>query len=392
MLRVIHVITDLDTGGAETMLLKVAAGLKEKGVQQWIVSLRQDGTIKKHLENCGIEVVSLDLSHLLYIVRDISVFVSMLRRCRPHVVQGWMYHGNFMSLVAKLVCPRAKIVWNVRQAMGNFAKEKWSTRIIVRVCGLLSLIPAAVIYNSCVSSTQHEKKAHYANKRSMVIPNGFDTSVYCPSKTIGSDARELLGIPKSAFVFGHVARFHAVKGQSIFLRAARDFAREVDRVFFVMVGTNITPDNSELQPLSEALVTSRKLFMLGERHDMPNIYRMFDAFCLSSMNEGFPNTVGEAMSCEVPCIVTDVGDCRSIVGDSGYIVKPGDERGLGRILRLLYMMPVADREELGKRARARVLESYSLESVIFRYRQLYTAMRENVPLENLREWNMRERS
>ena len=112
--------------------------------------------------------------------------------------------------------------------------------------------------------------------------------------------------------------------------------------------------------------------LLGPRTDIPAIAAALDVGVLSSAyGEGFPNVVGEAMACGVPCVVTDTGDSAAVVGDSGVVVPPRDPRALaGGVLRLLGL-PAAERAALGAVARRRIEEQYSLGAVAARYQTLY---------------------
>jgi glycosyltransferase involved in cell wall biosynthesis len=97
----------------------------------------------------------------------------------------------------------------------------------------------------------------------------------------------------------------------------------------------------------------------------------FDIVSSSSIGEGFPNTIGEAMACEVPCVVTNVGDSAAIVGDTGRVVPPGNPGALAKAWEELIDLGAAGREELGRRARARIVENFSLAAVVHRYESLY---------------------
>jgi glycosyltransferase involved in cell wall biosynthesis len=104
---------------------------------------------------------------------------------------------------------------------------------------------------------------------------------------------------------------------------------------------------------------------------MPRLTAAFDIACVSSSSEGFPNVIGEAMSCEIPCVVTDVGDSALIVGQTGRVVPPRDSKALAAGLRELIDLGREGRRQIGRTARQRVKELYDLPDIVRRYENLY---------------------
>jgi glycosyltransferase involved in cell wall biosynthesis len=115
-----------------------------------------------------------------------------------------------------------------------------------------------------------------------------------------------------------------------------------------------------------------RVSLLGERTDIPEVVAGFDLAALSSAwGEGFPNVVGEAMASGVPCVATDVGDCRWVIGPHGAIVPPRQSEALASALgRLLDLDPQA-RQQLGLAGRARILQQFSLQEVVSQYEALH---------------------
>ena len=129
-------------------------------------------------------------------------------------------------------------------------------------------------------------------------------------------------------------------------------------------------------PASSDLVRSAglggRVHLLGERTDMPAIFAALDVAVLcSAWGEGFPNAIGEAMACGVPCVATDVGDCRMILAGHGEIIAPRDPPALAAALKRLVQLPPERRREIGQSARRRIAAEFSLPAVAARYRRLY---------------------
>src|SRR5579864_9511445 len=113
-----------------------------------------------------------------------------------------------------------------------------------------------------------------------------------------------------------------MKDHTNFLRAAGLIARRYSNVYFVLAGSGVTADNSTILEIIASEGLQDRIFLLGERSDIPRLTAALDIACSASWSEGFPNTVGEAMACGVPCVVTDVGDSGYLVGNTGLKVSP----------------------------------------------------------------------
>jgi glycosyltransferase involved in cell wall biosynthesis len=139
-----------------------------------------------------------------------------------------------------------------------------------------------------------------------------------------------------------------------------------------MVGKDITIENPELQAMMRHEdINGDQIHFLGERKDITKIMSAIDILALPSDGEAFPNVVGEAMACETPSVVTDVGDCAAIVGETGRVVPPGDMAKFAEAVLDLLSKPKSERQSMGRAARARVKKLYDLDRVARDYRDLY---------------------
>jgi len=135
----------------------------------------------------------------------------------------------------------------------------------------------------------------------------------------------------------------------------------------------VSPENPTLAGIVPPELLERFIFP-GERTDVQRLMQAMDVFCLSSWSEAFPNVLGEAMACGVPCVATDVGDSADIIGDTGIVVPPSDTEALARGLMLMLEKPDEERRALGRAARQRVKEHYSLAAVVEEYARLYEGL------------------
>jgi len=242
---------------------------------------------------------------------------------------------------------------------------------------------SAIVFNSYLSRDQHVAFGIDSTK-CVVIPNGFDTTVWCPDKNERATVRQTLGIPCNARVVGHVGRYHPLKDQATLLGAMQTVMLRHPNVYLLLIGRDVSPDNSNLKEYFDRLPMDR-VYVTGERLDVPCLVRAMDVLCLSSRSEAFPNVLGEAMACGVVCVTTDAGDARVIVGETGLVVPIGDHNALARALSEVIGKDESELKSLGSRARDRITQHYSITEAASTYQNLLSANN----LTPLKSWSNR---
>jgi glycosyltransferase involved in cell wall biosynthesis len=370
-MRVLHLITDLMTGGAEMMLYKLVSRFDRDRFDTSIVSLRGRGTMGARIEAVGVPVYAMGMEDAGSGAAGLLRLVREVRRLKPDIIQGWMPHGNLCAALAGTMALRAQVLWNVRCSIDDLANEKAATRAVIRAGALGSARVRRIIYNSRVAAEQHEALGYPAAKRCL-LPNGFDCERFRPSPETRRALRAELGLGESDVVIGMVARFHPMKGHETFFRAAGTLAARYPSARFVLAGRGVVPEDAGLAALVRENGLQGRVHLLGEREDTFRIYPALDVSSLaSSWGEGFPNVVGEAMACGVPCVVTDVGDSAWVVGGHGVVVAPDQPEALAAGWASLLEAGAEGRARLGEAARERVVEHFSLERVVAQYEELY---------------------
>lgn len=373
-LRVLHVITDLYTGGAEQSLYKMlAAGLADQ-FENTVFSLMEDSSLTLKIRELGIRVLSAGMRTPVSAPGVLRKLHTEAQELQPDLIQGWMYHGNLAAWVGACMAPGSPaFLWNVRQSLYGLKNEKNLTRHVIRANRFLSSRASAILYNSHLSRSQHEEFG-FDGARARVIPNGFDLQHFYPSPERSAEVRASLGIGSEALVVGHVARLHPMKNHRGFLLAAVRLARARNGIHFVLAGRGVDSLATGLTGLIPGDLVSRFHF-LGERGDVADLMRAMDVLCLSSLwGEAFPNVLGEAMASAVPCVTTDVGDSAEIVGNTGLVVPPGDSQALADNIGMMLEKSREQRHALGCAARQRIESQFSLPAVIGQYQQLYEGL------------------
>ena len=205
----------------------------------------------------------------------------------------------------------------------------------------------------------------------IVIPNGTDLSAFRPNQGARHSVRKELEIPEEAPLIGLVGRFHPHKDHYNFLRAASSLYRDRRDVHFVLCGDEVTWQNSRLVGWIQEAGIQQCSHLLGRRDDIPRLTAALDIATSSSFGESFANVIVEAMSCGVPCVVTDVGDSAVIVGNTGRVVPPQNPQKLAHALRELLGLGHTGRTRLGIAARSRIQEYFDLPGAVARYENVY---------------------
>lgn len=357
------------------MLYKLLGAMDEERYDQAVVVLMDHAVYGPKIEALGVPVHALEMRQGKPSFEAVRKLRAIVREFAPDLVQGWMYHGNLAALLARATLKTKPIVcWNIRQTLYDIDKEKRLTKAVIKFGSWLSRKPDTIIYNSRVSATQHEEQG-YCDAVRKIIPNGFDADVFRFDAEARTRVRAELGIGDSDIVIGNVARYHPMKDHRGLIEAAATVKRSLPQARFVFVGDGVDATQAPLVDEIGARGLTDSILLLGERLDIPKVLSAFDAFTLTSAwGEGFPNAIGEAMACELPCVVTDIGDSAAIVDRFGTVVPPGDPDALAAALLAVLAETPERRREIGRGARERIRSVYSLAAVTADYEALYDGL------------------
>jgi len=375
-MKIVHVITCLNTGGAEMMLQKLIIESSHTEDEHVVISLMDEGTlgseIKKHVKlySIGMDPGAISLFALYKLFR-------IIKQENPNVIQGWMYHANIAALFVNIILNRI-LVWNIRQSLVDIKYEKKLTRLLINLSSFCSRFVNKIIFNSHISLSQHTAFG-FNQSNTLVIPNGFDlTSFQLASDENLYAFKKECKIPIESKIIGHVARYHPMKNHIGFIKEITKLLLGNRNLFCVMVGKGVDGNNRELISLIEGSKCKDQFILLGERSDLSKIYGCFDFTVNSSLwGEAFPNVIGESMACGTPCIVSDVGDSARIVAEFGFVYPPSQSNNL--ILRLQQALDVSstDYNELAFSCRRHISNNYSINAVYGKYANLYNNLISN---------------
>jgi glycosyltransferase involved in cell wall biosynthesis len=365
MPAVLHLITGLETGGAERMLARLVARMDRVRFPTAVVTMTGPGAIGPAIVAAGVPLDSLDLGRGRPDPRGLLRLIRILRARRPAILQSWLYHADLLALAARLLGFAPHLVWNLRCTESTISPRL--RFLLSRASG----VPDAVIVNSQYGERLH-RAIGYGPRHWMQIPNGFDTAALRPDPEAGRDLRAALGIGPEEPAILFPARYDPMKDHATFVAAAASFAAMRPDARFVLAGAGSGHDNRRLVAEIAANGLAGRTLLLGERADLDRLYPAFDLVTLTSAyGEGFPNVLGEAMACGIPCVATDSGDSAAIIGDTGEIVPTRQPQALAAAWRRMLDRGPEERRAIGLRARDRIVRHYDLDAVVTRYEQLY---------------------
>jgi glycosyltransferase involved in cell wall biosynthesis len=365
MKKIIHIITGLNSGGAESMLYKLIKYSDKTQYYHEVISLMDEGVIGEKIKGEGVRVHSLNLNKK----NLISSVIKAIKICKNFdIVNTWLYHADIIGfLIAKIFLSK-RLIWNIRHSNLDKDSNKSRTLKIVKLNCYLSKYVDFVTYNS-ESALENHYKAGYLNENSIVIPNGFELDRFQHDLESRQRIRGELGLNENQKVIITVGRWNIQKDYYTLLKALKKLKENNKNFKMLMCGTNLDLSNKELLGLINSYQLEENIILLGRRDDIPGLLSAADIYVSSSLGESFSNSIGEAMACELPCVVTNVGDSKKIIGDYGIAVESKDFNALSD--SILSFIENKNINRIGKNARLRIKAQYDIKSIIIIFESLF---------------------
>lgn len=371
-MKIVHVITGLEGGGAEAVLFRLCRA--DTADEHAVISLVDDGTYGQPLRDAGVAV------HCLRMPRGRVTFAGsrrlwrLLRASQADVVQTWMYHADLLGGVFARLAGLRRVFWGIRNSNLERGTSRFSTIAIARLCAALSrFVPHRIVCCAQRAAAIHVELG-YDRSRIIVIPNGYDLGQFRPDPAARARLRREWQVGEATTLLGMVGRFDPQKDHENLLQALEMVQRRGIDFRCVLVGDGMTPDNPALAGWIDARGLGGRVLALGRRSDVPVVMSALDLLVLSSRyGEAFPNVLAEAMACGTPCVTTDVGDSAEIVGGTGWVVRPGSAEDLAVAIGEA-IASISQEDEWRRRqvaCRARVEARYGIEAMVAAYRDAW---------------------
>jgi glycosyltransferase involved in cell wall biosynthesis len=362
-IRVLHVLNTLDIGGAEAVVLNLARACDRTRFDLRVASLGHDGPIGQQLRAADVPTFALGRRPGI----DPGLALAVARLCRTHAIDvihshnvaPWLYAGPIGRLVGAAVChtehsnlePGQRALWHAERA--------------------LAVLSRVVICDGEPVRRQLIERQGLSARKVITIHNGIDLARF-GRPADRAVARRAAGITGDGPIIGTVARLEPVKDQALLVRAFATVLAAEPTARLCLVGDGSL--RSALRDQAIAAGVGDAVVFLGHRDDVADLLPMFDVFALSSISEGLPLTLLEAMAAGLPCVATDVGAVADAVddGQSGRLVPARDEAGFAAALSQL----LRDREralQMGENGRQRARAHFDLRVMVRRYQDLWAA-------------------
>jgi glycosyltransferase involved in cell wall biosynthesis len=296
-----------------------------------------------------------------------------IRHAEPDVLHAYLGGANIVAMALKPLLPRTKVALGVRSSETHWADYTTLARTSFLMEGLASRRADLIVCNSGPGAKLYAGRGPAA-ERITVIPNGIDTSEFRPRPEERRRLRAEWGVGEGDVLVGVVARLDPAKRHANVLRAVAELRGRGHPVRLVCIGGG-GPDeagsaqrgdySAQIGELVRSLGLGGFVCWQRDREDVALCYSAMDVYVCASVTEGFPNAVAEAMACGVPCVVTDVGDCRLLVGDAGVVVPPESPEALTVGMDAL-LARVQRERGLGHEARARIVSEFSVARLVAR--------------------------
>jgi len=360
---VMHVVLNLMPGGTERLVVEFARRTRA-AVRPVVCCLEARGPLAEELDRIGVPVVELHRRPGFRPTLGAQV-AAAAREFGAALLHCHQYSPFVYGLLAARVERRLRVVFT-EHGRATDAPATLKRRVANRMLGRL---PASIF---AVSEALRDAMVSegFPESRVAVIHNGIEVGGR-PTAAERAALREQLGIPGDALVFGTVARFDPVKDLASLVEAFSRTRAAAPHGHLLLVG-----DGSErealLRQVTEAGLAGSVTFA-GFRDDARRLLAALDVYVNSSIYEGIPLTVLEAMAASLPVAATAVGGTSEVVGrDTGLLVPARDTEGLTAAMQALAASP-ARRATLGERGRERVALLFSIERMVTRYLAAYEA-------------------
>lgn len=367
MHRILHLITDKDK--SFQLLENLVDGLRKKGFDQTICYLRGDSKTNNYLETAGYQVINLEggnfrsfkpllVLKLAKIIREKKIDLVHCHRHKPTV------YGTLASWIAGC---RVKIITTVhgRERTRNFRRKLTNWFLFKRISMIFSVSEAVKKdILKCNPALKPEKV--------VTVYNGIDTRLFDDVELTHQEAKLRLGISENAqLVFGTVGRLTRVKGQEFLIEAFKQVNQKFPDTWLVVTGSGSL--EKDLKSLCQKLEISHRVIFPGFRTDIPLVLRAYDCFVLSSLSEGHPLSLLEAMASGIYVIASQAGGIPEILDkpDLGIIVPPASVDHLSKAMERVCMMPEHNRQEYGKKCKEKVENTFTIAHMVSATADLY---------------------
>ncbi|MGA1794321.1 MAG: glycosyltransferase [bacterium] len=371
-ISILYLITDSDFGGTEASVSRLACGMKQRGMQVIVCSMKRPGFMAQELERRGIGVTHLNLPQRITFRYPLQFtigflrFRRLLRRTAPDIVHSFLFQANLMAGISRFLAlgKRARIIASVRcidrnKAQWRILLDRWA----LKRADMVMAVSKAVKKRYC-------DREGIASDAIRVVYHGVEERLLEEGRA-GASIRARLDIKQGEWLIGTAARLHRDKGLGMLLQGFARIGASIPRVRLLIVGDG--PEREALRGMAERLGIAERVIFAGFQPDVLPWMASLDIFCLTSEEEGLPQSLLEAMALGRPVVATRVGGTGEVIGregKEGILIPPGDADALCRAVVSLIRSP-RDAQRMGNEARERIRREFLIEDTLEKMAGLY---------------------
>lgn len=356
-IKLVLAIRSLNVGGAERQFIELVKHIDKDKFEVYVCTMYggvQEGIVKS-IEN--VIYYNLGKKGRYDIFKFYNNYKKLLKTINPDIIYSFKEEMNIFSYFCKP--KKTKIIWGFRASDKDLSQYGKLSQLLFWVQKKFSSKVDMIIANSNASIIHHKNNGFNISK-SIVIPNGIDVNKFKRNWEDRKNFRTKYELKENDIAIGIVARIDYIKGYIVFTNAVEKLMQEFDNVYIFSVGAG---DQKIKQKCENILATFNNIRFkwLGNKTNVEKIYSGLDIVCSSSFGEGFSNSVAEAMSCELPCVVTNVGDSAYIVDKYGIVVESNNVESLYNGLKKMIQ---SDYKKFGILSHKRIEENFSTEKMV----------------------------
>ena len=364
-MKILFISPDIDSGGAENVLYNLVKRKDKKNV--FLISLTNYGYYGERLKKEGYKIYALNIKKNIFSIFKLFKLYFIIVKLKPDIVHTWLYHANLLGGILSKIAGVKRIYWSIHH---DYEYSNFWMMIEMKILALLSyLIPKKIIFCSLLSQKNHLNKG-YKKLISQTIENGISTSKFRPNLKSKNEIRNKFNLKDDCLFLGNISRYHPIKDHDTLLKALSILNNEKINFKCILVGEGLTFSNDHLLKKIKKFNLADKVILYGKSFEINKIMSALDLLILCSKKEAFGMVLLEAMSSGVPCLSTNVGDAKSIIGDLGWIIEPSNPDILASKIIDIIKQKI-NLKDYSSLARERILNKYKLTRMIKSYKKIY---------------------
>lgn len=360
-----HIVPTLNKGGQEKQLYELVKRLDKDRYEITVICLSNDCFWTKYISEYA-KCIEIERKRGMEFNRLIKL-IKLTNKIEPDIIQCWGYSATVYGMISAILNSVPIKIITIR------GKEKYKSIMMYLINYIFYRFSKLIIYNS-IEALEYEKKIYNLSEHKLkVVFNGINIDDFNTDDIQNRSAVLGIQVPENCKTIGTTSSLTKRKNLTMFLDCAKGILKKWSNFIFVIAG--IGDQVKELKDYAKVLNIEKSVFFLGFRNDIPQLLKCFDALWLTSIEEGTPNSILEAMAAGIPVIATDVGGNREIIKHriNGFIVPLNDmEQMVNYTIEVLNKRLL--KEKIIKEARETIRNKFDMNKMIAEMDNIYLSL------------------